>query len=184
MNSIRNNASQKGAVLVLSLILLIVLTMIGITAMKTSTFEERMAFNLQDSNLAFQAAESALREAERRIDAKTTLPHELPCPAAEDGGCSSVEILISSSTNFDDVSDFEQMSYTDWSANGQEIANSVDGTAANARYIIREVRFVPDSLNVGHGVPPGRYLYEITAVGVGETDRAEKVLQSTFLRRY
>lgn len=166
----------------LSLILLVALTLIGVTAMKTSTFEERMAFNLQDSTLAFQAAESALREAERTINAKIDLPHELPCP--ESGGCSSVEVLISSSTAFDDVDDFRSMSYADWSSNGQEIANAADGTAATARYIIREVRFVPDSLNVGHGVPPGRYLYEITAVGVGETDRAEKVLQSTFLRRY
>lgn len=173
---------QSGAILVLSLVLIIVLTLIGITAMKTSTFEERMAFNLQDSNLAFQAAESALREAERTIDAKTALPHELPCP--DDGGCSSIEVLISSSTAFDDVDDFRSMSYSSWVSNGQEISNAVSGTAANARYIIREVRFVPDSLNVGHGVPPGRYLYEITAIGVGETDRAEKVLQSTFLRRY
>ena len=179
---IHSPKQQAGAVLVLSLILLIVLTLIGITAMKTSNFEERMAFNLQDSNLAFQAAESALKEAERTLDAKTSLPHELPCP--DDGGCSSVEVLISSSTSFDDAEDFKLMSYADWTANGQAIANSVDGTAADARYIIREVRFVPDSLNVGHGVPPGRYLYEITAVGVGETDRAEKVLQSTFLRRY
>jgi type IV pilus assembly protein PilX len=179
-----NQSKQSGAVLMLSLILIIVLTLIGITAMKTSTFEERMAFNLQDSNLAFQAAESALREAERTINAKTALPHELPCPDLADGGCSSIEVLIGSSTAFDDVDDFRSMSYASWLANGQGIASPVDGTAANARYIIREVRFVPDSLNIGHGVPPGRYLYEITAVGVGETDRAEKVLQSTFLRRY
>lgn len=174
---------QQGAVLILTLILLIVLTLLGVTAMRTASFEERMAYNSQDTNLAFQSAESAVREAERRINAETALPHELPCP--DDGtSCTTVVYLISTETRFNSVDDFLSMNLADWQANTQTAVLAVDGVAAPAQYIIREVRFVPDSLNVGQGVPPGRYLYEITAIGVGETARAEKVLQSTFLRRY
>jgi type IV pilus assembly protein PilX len=54
---------QKGAVLMISLIVLLLITLIGTAAIQTSTLEEKMAGNLFDKNIAFQAAESALREA-------------------------------------------------------------------------------------------------------------------------
>ncbi|MCX7100437.1 MAG: PilX N-terminal domain-containing pilus assembly protein, partial [Methylobacter sp.] len=55
--------NQSGAVLIISLIMLLLLTLIGTTAMQTSTLEEKMAGNLRDRDIAFQAAESALRDA-------------------------------------------------------------------------------------------------------------------------
>jgi type IV pilus assembly protein PilX len=54
---------QNGAVLLISLIILLLITLLGTTAIQTSTLEEKMAGNLYDKNIAFQAAESALREA-------------------------------------------------------------------------------------------------------------------------
>jgi len=58
---------QAGAALVTGLIFLVILTLLGITAMQTSTMEERMSGNARDRNIAFQAAEAALRDAERDI---------------------------------------------------------------------------------------------------------------------
>lgn len=58
---------QQGAALITGLIFLVVLTMMGITAARMSTLEERMAGNLRDRALAMQAAELALRDAERDI---------------------------------------------------------------------------------------------------------------------
>ena len=55
---------QRGVVLVTGLIFLVILTLLGVTAMQTTILEERMAGNLRDENLAFQAAEAALREGE------------------------------------------------------------------------------------------------------------------------
>ena len=55
---------KEGAVLIISLIMLLLLTIIGVTAIQTSSLEEKMAGNLRDQNLAFQAAESALRVGE------------------------------------------------------------------------------------------------------------------------
>ncbi|WP_273428547.1 PilX N-terminal domain-containing pilus assembly protein [Marinobacter sp.] len=52
---------QQGAVLIVSLIILLVLTLIGIAGMNTSVLQERMAVNAQNSNRAFQAAESSVR---------------------------------------------------------------------------------------------------------------------------
>ena len=69
-----NAASQSGMVLVISLIMLLLLTLIGVTAMQTTTLEEKMAGNLRDKSLAFQAAESALRAAENSLNPPAVLP--------------------------------------------------------------------------------------------------------------
>lgn len=60
-------AYQRGATLITGLIFLVVLTLIGVTAARMSSLEERMAGNLRDRSLAMQAAELALRDAERDI---------------------------------------------------------------------------------------------------------------------
>ena len=64
--------NQTGAVLVFSLIILTVLTLIAVTGMKTSITDERMSGNFRDSEIAIQAAESALIEAFTAIDGLTT----------------------------------------------------------------------------------------------------------------
>jgi len=65
--------TQAGVVLVVSLIILLLLTIIGLSAMQTTALEEKMAGNLRDKDLAFQAAESALRVAELKA-AEVSLP--------------------------------------------------------------------------------------------------------------
>lgn len=54
-------AKQDGAVLVISLILLLLLTILAITASSTASLQERMAGNAQEANIAFQTAESGLK---------------------------------------------------------------------------------------------------------------------------
>ncbi|MBO6812532.1 MAG: PilX protein [Marinobacter sp.] len=51
---------QSGAALIVSLIVLLVLTLIGVAGMNSSVMQERMAVNSQNSNRAFQAAESTV----------------------------------------------------------------------------------------------------------------------------
>lgn len=58
---------QRGSALIVGLIFLVLLTILGLTAMKTTTLEEKMAGNLRDRNTAFQSAETALRDAETYI---------------------------------------------------------------------------------------------------------------------
>jgi type IV pilus assembly protein PilX len=58
---------QSGAALITGLIFLVVLSMIGVTAARMSTLEERMSGNMRDRSIAMQAAEMALRDAERDI---------------------------------------------------------------------------------------------------------------------
>lgn len=56
---------QRGAILFTSLILLLVMTMLILASVRGTVTQERMASNLYDRSLAFQAAEAALREAEQ-----------------------------------------------------------------------------------------------------------------------
>ncbi|MCZ4306611.1 PilX N-terminal domain-containing pilus assembly protein [Zoogloeaceae bacterium G21618-S1] len=57
-------SSQSGSALIVGLILLLVMTMLGLTAMQTTSLEERMSGNMRDRDLAAQAAEMALRAGE------------------------------------------------------------------------------------------------------------------------
>lgn len=63
---------QSGVVLAVSLIILLLLTLIGVTSSNVTGLEEKMTANTKDVNLAFQAAEAALRATE--TDLVTTKP--------------------------------------------------------------------------------------------------------------
>lgn len=58
---------QRGSALIIGIIFLLVMTMLGLTAMQTTSLEERMAGNMRDRNLAAQSAELALRLGEEDI---------------------------------------------------------------------------------------------------------------------
>lgn len=58
---------QQGVALVVALILLVVMTLLGLSAMRSVTLEEKMAANTFDRSVSFQAAEAALREAEGKL---------------------------------------------------------------------------------------------------------------------
>ncbi len=59
-NARRSRGDQRGTVLVVGLILLMVLTVLGISGMNTATLELAMAGNMQFHQEAFQAAETGI----------------------------------------------------------------------------------------------------------------------------
>lgn len=56
--------AQRGAALIVALILLLIMTILGLASMRSTIMEERMSASLYDRSLAFQAAEAALRAGE------------------------------------------------------------------------------------------------------------------------
>lgn len=62
---------QRGSVLLIALIMLLLLTMIGLASMRDTSLQEAMAGNTRDSSLALQAAEAALRKGEAAASALT-----------------------------------------------------------------------------------------------------------------
>lgn len=67
-------ASQRGAVLVVALVFLLLLTLIGISSMQNATLQEKMAGSVATRNTTLQLAESALRVGEFAIFKGTSNP--------------------------------------------------------------------------------------------------------------
>lgn len=67
MKKINDLQRQSGIALITGLIFLVVLTLLGVTAMRATSLEERMAGNMRDRNLAMESASACLRDAERDI---------------------------------------------------------------------------------------------------------------------
>lgn len=62
---LNTKSRQDGAVLFIALIMLLVLTIIGLTSIRGTSLQEGMAGNLREINLSFQAAEAGLRAGEQ-----------------------------------------------------------------------------------------------------------------------
>ncbi len=67
-NLINYSAKQTGAVLIVSLIMLFLMSILAMSSMSRTVVQERMAGNVIDKQRAFQAAEAALRAAERYVE--------------------------------------------------------------------------------------------------------------------
>jgi DNA-binding beta-propeller fold protein YncE len=68
--------------LVMSLIILLILTLLGITAMSTSSLEEKMSGNTQEGTKAFEVAESGLQStlsdgSQFNVDNPVTTPYPI-----------------------------------------------------------------------------------------------------------
>ncbi|MCF5805863.1 PilX N-terminal domain-containing pilus assembly protein [Pseudomonas tremae] len=60
---------QRGMVLLVSLVFLLLLTLLGISSMQNATLQEKMAGSVAVRNISFQAAEAQLRLGESKIKA-------------------------------------------------------------------------------------------------------------------
>ncbi|KMM76405.1 PilX protein [Xanthomonas sp. NCPPB 1128] len=58
---------QAGISLIVVLLLLLVMTLLGLAVLRGTLLQERMSSNMYDRSLGFQAAEGALRDAEKAI---------------------------------------------------------------------------------------------------------------------
>ena len=65
--------TQSGAVLVVALVMLLILTLIGVSGMSSVTLEEKMVSNMQNANKSFQGAEAALNECETFLREQATV---------------------------------------------------------------------------------------------------------------
>lgn len=172
---------QRGAALAISLVFLLLLTMFAITAVNTSTLEEKMAGNIRDAHIAFQSTESALRAAEAWLGTWTSRPPT----STTNPGTAGVWVLGAPGNFTDSVHDSSW-----WTANGVEYGvagtQEIAEATADPRHVIEQRGFVPDSYNVGHGYAPqaGRYYYRVTGFGVGATPNSQALLQSSYVHRF
>ncbi len=171
---------QRGSVLIVSMLMLLVLTLIGITAMSTSTLEEKMAGNSRDQNLAFQAAEAALRDAEALVGGMTTT-----AVFNGTGGLYDVNVPAESAPNV-----LSDAAWTNGASRGYNGATALTGVGTPPRYIIEFVsmaRTTTPQLDNCYGCSNGEARVanlRITARGTGGSDSATVILQEYFGQRF
>ncbi len=101
--------TQQGVVLIISLIMLVLMTLIGIAGIRLTSTQERMVGYAFDRAVSFQAAESTLREIEARIDAAGP-----PRPAT--GVCQTFGTLKVCGTVTASVQRWNDTMFTDWTS--------------------------------------------------------------------
>ncbi len=178
MNKQLNFHRHSGVALFISLVLLLVLTIIGVSAVQTTSLEVRMTRNTHDSTLAFQSAESALRDAEAQIE----------------GIVSTAGFTDAGNNGLYNVSDLGTTEHWQaanvWTgANSIEAGTGVAGVAAAPRYIIEHVASVLLEDNAYQLDDPYAAaaadrieMFRITAQGVGGSANARVLLQSSYGR--
>lgn len=163
---------QRGAVLITALVLLVVLTLLGLASMQNTILEERMAGNYRDRQIAFEAAEAALRAGEQRI-ADTAV----------------FNALVWDSEGADTDHAYEGDGTLDpFTAAGEELTDATVTTETVNPPVhlverLPEIDMPESSLVKGFPEqPPKIRYYRTTARGQGKTTATEVVLQSTYFR--
>lgn len=148
------NRNQRGAVLYVALIMLILLALIGVIGMQVSGMQERMSSNYRAANMAFQRSEGTARSAECALEDivnRTTTP-----------GCDAVE-----AADIDQVCDngFDPGSWVE----GQTLATD---RVVNARLIGPCISGDSD-LDMGRPVNEDpNPIYQVTAYSTDDDDNA------------
>ena len=153
---VRPRQQQCGAVLALTLIILLVLTVVGVTTMNSSSIQTFLARNTQFKQISFQNAESALTTGEAAWNANidTCLSDMTKCTT------DLTPALI------DEVNDI------DWSSIDS------DGTTPYGDYVVEYLGWRPVSGENDKRVS----LYRITARGLGPNSQSATYVQ-TVLRK-
>ena len=178
------NNKQDGIVLIISLIMLLLMTLLGISAMNTSLMEEKMVSNSRDKILAFEAAESTLRKSAVAL-AGTNL-EILPSTTGSNG----IWVLNAMDINSDDDNNWwQEQDESWWIANAISAETNMDLPLVKTepRTVLEYIMFQEDieDITLGTGlIDPGSAYYRLTARGTGGTDQAISLIQSTILKRY
>lgn len=174
------DSSEKGAVLFVSLIMLVIVTLMGVIAMKSSTLQEKLAAAAMDQNVAFQAAESALRDAEIYINSSLSITSGFST-ACSNGLCLPSNTAVSA---WDGIGD--------WSTSAlpiifgtQTTAPAIASVSRQPRYIIELLGDIPCTVGCSSKLPPATTdgtAFRITAMGWGRRTTTPVMLQSVYVK--
>jgi len=166
---------QQGVVLAISLIILLLMTIIGVSAMNTTSLQEKMTSNMKDYNVALQSAEAAIVEAEAYLDGIATL-----------GDFNNTNGL------YENAGEDPLWGNIDWTSSAAY--NAMDSTPSWAKdtpkYVIEHFSTITsdeDTLNltnIGEGTGGGDYeLFRITAYGESSGEGTGVLVQTIYSTR-
>jgi type IV pilus assembly protein PilX len=193
---------QQGVILIVSLIMLLAMTLIGVALSTGSVLQERMASNNRQSSLARLNAESALREAEIRLDGLfAASANVLPIIESEfDDPGDALRVAVSSSgLDLEPLADdgFDVTDPSDWTADPafSQVATAASKISTGGRvqkpprYIVEYIGLLPlnqsadpidMSAEASQDISQIPHAFRITAIGYGQNDRIYSVLQSIY----
>jgi len=164
--------SVHGLTLVLTLIILLLLSILITTGLQMNIMEEKMSQNMQNKELSFQAAESALLEAEQWLIQQTNPPEVLE-------HCTNQPCIVSLAS----TPKPENQSKAWWDQEAATMQTILDTIVQQPQYIIQFLRFISDS-PVLNQPKTGLYYYRITTKAYGFNETAITVLQTTVAIRF
>jgi type IV pilus assembly protein PilX len=180
-------SQQRGFVLFVALILLLILSLLGVTAARLQTTEERMARNEDNRQIGAQAAEAALRAGETGL---TTGVYTAAQFSANTNGLyelnPSAGSVLWGPPAFNWAAAGAALTYSPADAlNPMPALTSLPAAAQSPQYIIENLPAVAmpgDSISqVQYASPvPPVTVYRVTASGVGADSSTTTILQSIF----
>jgi type IV pilus assembly protein PilX len=176
---VRQAVRQGGYVLATALLFLLVLTLLGVTALRTTSLEEKMAHNIKDKNLSFQAAESALAKVEYWLSTRQAYPLPNPTnglyPQDYSGNAPAWQTV--------DWQGSSGLQVYPHMPDGTTLGTNLDFIYAQPRYLVEEVGIsCGKSLKCGTSAGRRYINYRVTARASGGTGAAVSQLQTTYNR--
>ena len=175
--SMTSRHSQRGAILVTSLLILLILTVIGITAMQVTRMQERMAGNSRDTSLAFQGSEAALRDAEQQLFTYAIEPVKCLDPSEACTTLYDRDIMANMADNSADWWEETAQQYGD--DDEEELTD--EGLKEDPRFAVEEFAHVRMG-DLGVDSLDRRTIYQVTARSTGGSGEANVVLQTTYAK--
>ena len=181
-------AKERGTVLIVGLLMLLVMTVLGVASMGNTVLQERMANNNRQQQIAFQAAEAALRAAEsylaNTVNSVTALTVNFNSAAPLTGLYAQRPPWTGMATR-PVPAGFDIYNDNDWLAAGNTVeVATVASVIRRPRYIIEYVGRVGPPPNDYSGKKPDtrQYGFRITAIGWGEgaVPNSRYLLQSSY----
>ena len=173
IKTFKNLNSQKGAVLAISLIFLLLMTVLGVSVMKTNILEEKMVNNDRHHKEALHLSELALREAERAINPAAVYSHVITTNS------SGLYLASAAPTNGWWK---KEGGGVDWD-NATQVKTSSSVIDNPPKYIVEQLPAYNSSGNSREaGGVQNRKYYRVTSRTLIPGTKAKVILQSTYLK--
>lgn len=192
---------QQGAALIISLIILGIMTIIGVTNIRHSGLELKVVSGAHERSAAFEAAEYALTIIEQQLTESPFNEHrhysdcageECFNPQCQNGLCFAGAFHPSSNFEHCEVANTQNPRLVDfwrdselnvWQHTDHHRTLTVNGIEQPVKYIIEFLCFNKIGSEINGGGSTNQNLaplYRITALATGNTGRSEVMLQSTY----
>lgn len=191
MPNTRPLISQRGSTLIVALVFLMILTMLGVTVAGNNVLQERMAGNTRQRDLAFQAAEHALKAADTTINnPASAVSLYMADVVAKHPGAPTVAQPANTHKNGDNVAGINPYTighnndinywnntfqWTD-ATSTQVTGISSSLTAANPRYTIEQM----PPATCPEDATKTCFYFRVTAHGEGKDSNADSIVQSMY----